>query len=634
MILACCRQESALTTYDRRSALRITSPLIFLAISLSLTACFKAGQEVTQPPISISISSSSSQLSIGQAANITAIVYDQSSQGVTWTVSPLNFGTLSNETYSANTLTASSTYTAPSYITSPTTIIITATSITNPSISSSISFHFSPITLSLSNTNNNGLPIATQTLGPGQTISLTVNIANDTSGEGVTWSISPSGTGTVAVEFADVAVYTAPATVSGPTNVTVTATSVADPMVTTNAQFTILPTGSGPNVAMLYVNGGPVPGQVEPNQAFTSVTICNQNSNVACQTINGILVDTGSYGLRILQSQIPLLKLSLITDALGNTLENCDSLPDGSFLWGPVSVADVYIGGEAASSLTGRPLPIQVISSANSVVPGGCSNGGVEDNTPQLLGANGILGIGPEPTDCTLSGVNYCDGSNQSAPPNLYYSCPSADCTSSATPVVVPASQQVSNPITFFLSDTRGFIIELPYSSGPTPSAVGTITFGIGTESNNNLASATILTLDANDNFTTSLNGMTFGNASIDSGSSAILFSSTMPVCTVYTSYYCPSGTTNFAATNQGATQGEATVDFSVDNATSLFSASSTDAVFPTLGGPAPSSTSCTGSASCTFIWGLPFFYGRTVYAAIDGQPVPSGAPNAPWWAY
>ena len=613
--------------------MRTTPLLTLLAALASSVACFKPQQAVTQPPISISVSSTDSQLSIGQSANITALVYDQSSQGVTWSVSPLNFGTLSDEIYSSQTLTASAIYTAPDYVASPTTVTITATSITNANISSSISFHFSPIMLSLSNTNT-ALPIPSQTLSPGQQMFLTVNIANDTSGEGVTWSVSPTGTGTIAVEFAEVAVYTAPTTVSGPTAVTVTATSVADPTVATSAQFTILPTGAGANVAMLYVNGGPVPGQIEPNQAFTSVTICTPGSSIACQTVNGVLVDTGSYGLRILQSEIPLLKLPVITDALGNTLENCDSLQDGSFLWGPVSEADVYIGGESASSLTAISVPVQVISSTNAVVPDGCSNGGADDNTAQLLGANGFLGIGPEPTDCTLSGVNYCDGSNQSAPPTVYYSCPSTGCTTTASPVLVPASKQVSNPVSYFLSDKNGFIIQLPSVSGPEASALGTITFGIGTESNNNLANATVFTLDPNDNFTTSLNDQTFSNSFIDSGSSAILFSSSLPTCTVYTSFYCPAETTNFVATNQGATQGEATVDFSVNNASNLFSANSTDAVFGTLAGPAPASASCQGNTPCTFVWGLPFFYGRTVYAAIDGQPVPSGAPNAPWWAY
>jgi hypothetical protein len=66
-----------------------------------------------------------------------------------------------------------------------------------------------------------------------------------------------------------------------------------------------------------------------------------------------------------------------------------------------------------------------------------------------------------------------------------------------------------------------------------------------------------------------------------------------------------------------------------------LFSAHSGDVVFSALAGPEGTFNSCSsGSGSCTFIWGLPFFYGRSVYTAIDGQSPPPGAPTAPWWAY
>jgi hypothetical protein len=66
-------------------------------------------------------------------------------------------------------------------------------------------------------------------------------------------------------------------------------------------------------------------------------------------------------------------------------------------------------------------------------------------------------------------------------------------------------------------------------------------------------------------------------------------------------------------------------VSFNVANADSLFSTS--DAAFSDLGGPAP------GGVSGAFDWGLPFFYGRNVYVAIEGKTV-SGAPSGPFWAY
>ncbi|MGA7335944.1 MAG: DUF3443 family protein [Candidatus Sulfotelmatobacter sp.] len=642
MILARCRRESATMTCVRTGGVRRVSILIPLAGLVFLSACnWGRTNMLLQPPISITLLASATTVSFGEPTTVTASVYDESNLGVVWTVSPLNLGILSNPTWSSTTGTATVTYTAPASFTYATNVTITATSITDPAVASSVTVKLSPIAVVLTG-GGFSTPVAPQTVNQGGTITLGSTVVNDQSNLGVTWSLSPaSGEGSVSVSSQPPfnATYTAPTTVSAPTTVTLTATSVKYPTASANTQITVLPSGAGPNVTIISVNGGPVPGQVYVNGAFTSITICNPGSSATCQTVNGILVDTGSYGLRILQSAIPLLKLPTTTDSLGDTLENCASWQDGSFLWGPVSTADVYIGGEAVSQLVGGfplglPLPVQVISSAPNTVPDGCSNGGTDDNTPQLLGANAILGVGPEPNDCTLSGVNYCDGSNQSTPPNVYYACPSTGCSAADSPVLVGTTLQVSNPIPSFSPDNNGVIIQLPPVSDPQASVVGTMTFGIGTESNNTLGSATIYTLDANDHFTTIVNGQTLTSSFIDSGSNALLFPDSLPACAVHIAFYCPTSSTSLSATTDGATQGAGTVDFTVDNADNLFSENGDDAVFIGLAGPAGTYDSCSqGNASCVFDWGLPFFYGRIVYAAIDGQTV-TGAPLGPWWAY
>ena len=62
------------------------------------------------------------------------------------------------------------------------------------------------------------------------------------------------------------------------------------------------------------------------------------------------------------------------------------------------------------------------------------------------------------------------------------------------------------------------------------------------------------------------------------------------------------------------------TVNFSIADAESTFN--TTDSVYPDLGGP----------ASGFFDWGLPFFFGRNVFVALEGASTPGG--TGPYWAY
>jgi hypothetical protein len=65
---------------------------------------------------------------------------------------------------------------------------------------------------------------------------------------------------------------------------------------------------------------------------------------------------------------------------------------------------------------------------------------------------------------------------------------------------------------------------------------------------------------------------------------------------------------------------------FTVANAESVFNSGNN--AFSNIGGPI--ATGSSGVAS--FDWGVPFFYGRNIYTAIDGAKTPAGA--GPYWAY
>src|SRR5579872_1335178 len=66
-----------------------------------------------------------------------------------------------------------------------------------------------------------------------------------------------------------------------------------------------IPPPAGQNVVPISVNGGPLltanPPSAYTNGAFVSVNVCVPGTST-CQTIDDVLVDTGSFGLRILGS--------------------------------------------------------------------------------------------------------------------------------------------------------------------------------------------------------------------------------------------------------------------------------------------------------------------------------------------
>jgi Protein of unknown function (DUF3443) len=599
------------------SLVTLIAALAFLAGCSSSNGSTPAGVQIT-----VSVSASPTSLNPGQSSTITATVSNTSNQGVTWSISPANFGKLSSTT--ANPVT----YTAPTSVPTATVVTITATSAASSSATASVQIPVatSAVTVSLLVA---GLPAAPQTVNPSGTVTITANLTNDTSNKGVTWTLS--GVGSLGSKTSTSVIYTTPSSVPNNESATVIATSVASSSATASLEITALPSGAGPNVAAVNVNSGPAGGSA--NSGFVSVTICEPGSTTGCQTVDDILVDTGSEGLRILQSVIPSLVLPSLTDNSGNILNNCVQFLDTSYLWGPVEQADIRIGGEVASSVL-----VQTISSSNTGVPAACSNGGtINENTPQLLGANGILGVGLEPTDCIVAGTDFCDGSVSASAPPTYFACPSSGCSSSASPVFATASQQVTNPVVLFPTDNNGVILQFPVVSGAEATVGGSLTFGIDTQSNNTLPlSANVFGLDTNDNFITLYNGQTLTASFIDSGSNALFFPSSIAVCADNTNFYCPPSLMAQQATNEsaGGPPPQSVVNFSVDNADTLFSTNGgNDTAFGTLAGPQGTANTCSnGSGSCTFDWGLPFFYGRTVFTAIDGQPVSNI--SGPFWAY
>lgn len=603
---------------------------IFLIVGslVFFSACSNNGTPAGVP-ITVAVSASPTTLNPGQSSTITASVTNTTNTAVTWSItSPASFGTLSSTTANPTT------YTAPSKVSQTTSVTITATSAASSAATASVQIvvESSAGTISLS-------PGSPQTVNVSGSLQVTATL-NNTGSSSVTWSLLAGSVGSLSSTSSNPTTYIAPATGTG--TATLQATSGA---ATQTLEITVLASGAGPNVAGLTVGTGPVP---YVNGVLTSVQICAPGSTTNCQTVDSILVDTGSYGLRILGSQIPNIALTPVTYSDGSQMNECVQFLDGSFLWGGISAADIHIGGETASG-----VPVQVIANPTSfTIPTSCSNGGTNEDTQASLAANGILGVGAEPFDCGLA----CDvnGGQPSPPEPAYY----ADCNSAGGCQPVFAScgaecsdstplQQVTNPVVAFTADNQGTVISMTApAGGAAPTAAGTLTFGIGSESNNALNATNILEMNSGvDEFTTS--GGPFPapllESFIDSGSNGLLFPNApgLTICSDNPSFYCstygPASVVNTSQVNNAV----GAASFSVADADTLFGNSANEALSD-LAGPEqaqnPPLTCVNGNpptGDCTFDFGFPFFYGQTIFTGIDGQTISSPtAPATPFVAY
>jgi hypothetical protein len=335
------------------------------------------------------------------------------------------------------------------------------------------------------------------------------------------------------------------------------------------------------------------------NSPFVSVTVCRPGTT-ACQTVNHVLVDSASYGLRLKASVVDAaLALPAVTNSAGAAVGECAHFATG-YVWGSVRRADVQLSGEVAAS-----LPLQIISdpaTPYATVPASCRNTGGDFGA--ALDVNGILGLGMFAQDCPAC--------TTSTAPGTYFACTAAGCSST----VLALASQVSNPVPFFPIDNNGLALTLPdVPLGGAPTLTGSIVFGIGTQTNNQLGAATVYTVNSQGNFSTRYKGRTFGSSFIDSGSNAYFFSdASLPLCA---GFFCPPSPLSLSAVNTSSTGVSGTVNF----------------VMETLpAGVAAAHVGADVGLSNSFDWGLPFFFGRTVFVALVGATTPRG--NGPYVAY
>jgi hypothetical protein len=306
---------------------------------------------------------------------------------------------------------------------------------------------------------------------------------------------------------------------------------------------------------------------------------------------------------------------------------------DGSSEFGPVEYAYVQMAGEPKVA-----MPIEVINPNYGNLPGPCSfSQSSPDTSPSEAHFNGILGVGLGSQDCG----SYCVSGSDS---QIYYTCNPVsgatnglDCTAGAT---VTLNAQVTNPVADLPTDNNGIVMTIPsVTAGGQPSVDGTIYFGIGTRANNT-PSGNLYHVDPSAyEFFTEFNAFqsgTFIGSFIDSGTNTLDLppdsAGHLADCTNsnYAGFFCPTSNYSGSAVtascvNRNPVAPETTVNFTIDNAQTLFSNAS-NAVFAELG------TDGGSGSNAVFDWGLPFFFGKTVAVGIDGT---SGmGTTGPYWVY
>lgn len=363
-------------------------------------------------------------------------------------------------------------------------------------------------------------------------------------------------------------------------------------------------TKTADNVVSVTVNGSLCSGGSYLNKPCVSVKVCSPASS-GCQTINDILLDTGSYGLRIFKQA---LNISLEQMTVGSgALAECIQYADGSSDWGPVQMASVILGNEPAVQ-----VPIQVIDSTFGSAPAGCRNA---DTGPSDAGFNGILGIGFFAQDCGPVCANNANN-------GIYYICAGSVCAGTE----VALSGQVQNPAYLLSEDNNGVIVKLPAVPETGSASVdGSLILGIGTRSNNIPSQVSAYQANQYGNFVTIFDGVPYSSFT-DTGSNGLFFPSPsageLPDCpSPYAEWFCPGSTISLSATNEGASGSPSSViPFRIGNFLNLTSSSSR--AFDNIGGQQPGQ----------FDWGLPFYFGRSVYIGFEGRSSSIG--SGAFWAY
>ncbi len=201
---------------------------VYAEQTITLVAAASDGSQATatiqlRPPAMVAVSPATATLRPSETQQFTATAPGDWNGAVVWTINPAGTGSI----------TPGGLYAAPGTIAGPATVQITATSVANSDVVGTAIVTLQPASVSIT------VSPSSVSLSAYQTQQFQAAI-NGTPSTAVTWSITPSGAGTVS----SAGLYTAPGD-DTPQSVTVTATSTANSTQLASATIAIAPPASG-----------------------------------------------------------------------------------------------------------------------------------------------------------------------------------------------------------------------------------------------------------------------------------------------------------------------------------------------------------------------------------------------------
>ena len=633
---------------------------------------------LTIKPVAVNLAAPASGTTVNAGATavtLTAtLTNDSANQGVTWSLSPASgCGTLA----SSSTTAAAYTPPAEASLNANCTATITATSAVNSTKTSAVALTIDAVSVSLpaGESNSPFVPAA------GSGVTLTANISNDASGDGLTWSISgysvpavmarsrralnaspqspPTTCGTLSALTGASVTYTPPNALFAPCTSTITVAATANPNIT--QQFTVTAQGLvTPSVtATNKVYDGTTNEPLGNVTCTTTLVISNLTCAPAAATFSsanaGNSLTVTATGITLSGSEAKNYSLTSTTAATGATVSITQATPTlsstctgGAFNNTPYSCAGTATG-VGGGAVTG--------SFTFSYTGTGSTTYGPSATAPTNEGTYNAVGT------FTSTNTNYTSGGTANsaltittAAPTLVATCTGGafnntpySCTGTATGI---GGGAVTGSFAFSYTGT-GSTTYGPSATAPTAAgtynAVGTFTSTNANYTTGGAASSALTITAASPTLSATCTGGVYNNTaysctgtSTGIGGGAVTGSFAFSYTGTGSTTYGPSATapTNagtysavgtFTSTNSNyASGGTASGTLTVTTATPTLSATCTGGAFNNT--PYPCTGTATGVGGAAVTGSFAFSYtgtGSTTYGPSATAPTNAGTYSA-----